>query len=198
MIDRRFSNSPVARLVAMGSLLSLGFSLAGCQESALPASQSSQGGSTSAAVEKAKPGESTPADSAAAKPSASAAAGPVRDITFDKIKFDMKKENPFLRSMLTPAIEKLDGSRIRIRGFIFPPPQKAGLRRFVLVRDNMSCCFGPGAALYDSIVVDMPPGETTEYNVSPISVEGTFNVKVVSMTEGKTISIYHLAAERVK
>ena len=56
----------------------------------------------------------------------------------------MKKEEPFLRSMISPAIEKLGSAKIRIRGYILPSFQQSGLTQFVLVRDNMECCFGPG------------------------------------------------------
>ena len=91
----------------------------------------------------------------------------------------MRKGDPFHSELLTPQVKRLDGSRIRIRGFILPPPQQSGLTRFVLVRDNMACCFGPGAALYDCMIVQMKPGLSTDYTVLPITVEGTFNVHEV-------------------
>ena len=50
--------------------------------------------------------------------------------------------------MLTPAVKKLTGKPIRIRGYILPSFQQAGIKQFVLVRDNMQCCFGPGQAAY--------------------------------------------------
>src|SRR5688572_20674696 len=77
-----------------------------------------------------------------------AAPAKIRDLTFDDLKFEMKKEDPFVRSLLTPKIEQLSGAKIRIRGFILPTFQQKGITRFILVRDNMECCFGPGAALY--------------------------------------------------
>jgi len=97
----------------------------------------------------------SPAEAAPSKPQVT------RDITFDAIKFEMQKEEPFMRSMITPAIEKLNNTKIRIRGYIYPSLQ-ASLSEFVLVRDNMQCCFGPGAALYDCIVVQMDGGKTIE------------------------------------
>ena len=45
--------------------------------------------------------------------------------------------------MITPAIEKLENTKVRIRGYILPSFQQSGLTQFVLVRDNMQCCFGP-------------------------------------------------------
>jgi hypothetical protein len=122
----------------------------------------------------------------------------IRDITFDTVKLDMKKGDPFKRSLITTAIEKLDGTRIRIRGYILPPFQQSGLTRFVLVRDNMACCFGPGAAIYDSMFVELKPGQTTDYTIAPIMIEGTFNIHEVEGIGGKPISIYHVLADKVE
>ena len=85
---------------------------------------------------------------------------------------------------------------MRIRGYILPPPQQSGLTRFVLVRDNMACCFGPGAAIYDSMIVQMPKGLTMDYTVQPIMVEGTFNIQEVRFPNGRCMSIYHVMAEK--
>jgi hypothetical protein len=122
----------------------------------------------------------------------------IRDITFDTVKLDMKKEDAFKRSLITPAIEKLDGSRIRIRGYILPPFQQTGLTRFVLVRDNMACCFGPGAAIYDSMIVELKTGLTTDYTVAPVAVEGTFNIREVEGPGGRAMSIYRVLADKVE
>ncbi|HKD36118.1 MAG TPA: DUF3299 domain-containing protein [Pirellulales bacterium] len=122
----------------------------------------------------------------------------IKDITFDTVKLDLKKGDPFKRSLITPAIEKLDGGRIRVRGYILPPFQQSGLTRFVLVRDNMACCFGPGAMIYDSMIVELKPGLTIDYVISPVAVEGTFNIRVVDGPGGKPISIYHMLGEKVE
>lgn len=122
----------------------------------------------------------------------------IRDVSFDTVKLDMKKGDPFKRSLINPAIEKLDGARIRIRGYILPPFQQTGLTRFVLVRDNMACCFGPGAMIFDSMIIELKPGLTTDYVVSPVAVEGTFSIHVVEGPSGKPISIYHVLGEKVE
>jgi hypothetical protein len=141
------------------------------------------------------------AKGAVAKPAAETRPSAIADITFDDIKFDIEPDAPFERSMLTEKIEKLGGRRIRIRGFILPSFQQTGLTQFVLVRDNLSCCFGPGAALYDCIVVEMEPGKSTDYSLYPVAVEGTFSIKEFKDPgdpEGKTLAIYHLDGESVR
>ncbi len=122
----------------------------------------------------------------------------VRDVTFDAVKLDMKKGDPYDPKFLTPRVKQLDGNRIRVRGYIFPPPRQTGLTRFVLVRDNQQCCFGPGAALYDSMIVDMAPDNSIDYTLTPIVVEGTFTLRPVRFPDGKYIAIYHLAAEKAQ
>ena len=120
------------------------------------------------------------------------------DKTFDDIKFEMEVGAPFKRSMLTPAIEAMVGQRIRIRGYMLPTAQKRGIKQFVLVRDNQECCFGPGAALYDCIFVEMQPGKSAEFSIRPMAVTGTFGVNEIIGPDGKHLAIYHLAAEEAK
>ena len=121
-----------------------------------------------------------------------------KDLTFDDIKFDIKKDAPFKREMLTDKIEKLSGNSIKIRGYILPSFQQKGIKQFVLVRDNMECCFGPGAALYDCILVEMAPGKSASFTVRPVSVEGKFEISEFKGPDGKHLAIYRMVGEQVK
>lgn len=118
------------------------------------------------------------------------------DKTFDDLRFEMTVGEPFKRSMLTKPIEAMAGQRIRIRGYILPTPQRAGITQFVLVRDNQECCFGAGAALYDCILVDMKKGRTAEYSIRPVAAEGIFDVREF-VIGGKHLAVYHMDAEAV-
>jgi hypothetical protein len=118
------------------------------------------------------------------------------DKTFDDLRFEMTVGAPFRRSMLTKSIEAMAGQRIRIRGYILPTPQRAGITQFVLVRDNQECCFGAGAALYDCILVDMTKGKTAEYSIRPVAAEGIFDVREF-IIGGRHLAIYHMDAESV-
>ncbi|HEX7378900.1 MAG TPA: DUF3299 domain-containing protein [Pirellulales bacterium] len=122
----------------------------------------------------------------------------LRDISFDDLKFDMNKGDPFERSLLTGKIEALGGQRVRLRGFILPSFQQTGLTQFVLVRDNLSCCFGPGAAIYDCVIVEMKPGNSTDYSLYPVAVDGTFTIREMLDPDGKAVAIYHLDGEQVR
>jgi hypothetical protein len=122
----------------------------------------------------------------------------LKPITFDDVKFKLKKGAPFKRSLLTEKIESLDGQLVKIRGYILPSFKQTGVTRFILVRDNLECCFGPGAALFDCIVVDMVEGKSTSFTVRPIAVEGVFTVREYKGPDGKHLAIYHLRARAAK
>jgi hypothetical protein len=116
------------------------------------------------------------------------------DKTFDDLRFTMTVGEKFKRTMLTKGVEGMNGEKIRIRGYILPTPQKHGIQQFVLVRDNQECCFGPGAALYDCILVEMKKGNTADFTIRPIAVEGTFNVREFAI-DGKDLAVYQMDGE---
>lgn len=122
----------------------------------------------------------------------------IRDVTFDDIKLDMQKGAAFEPDLLTPRVRELDRRRVRIRGYILPSFQQSGLTQFVLVRDNQECCFGPGAALHDCIVVRMQAGRTADFSIRPVAVEGTFRVAELRGPDGRHLAIYALDGERVQ
>jgi len=132
------------------------------------------------------------------RPSRGVVAGRTRDITFDDLKFEMQKGDPFKRSLLTPNIEALEGQHVRLRGFILPSFQQTGIKQFVLVRDNMECCFGPGAALYDCVYIEMAPGKTADYTIYPVAVEGVFHIKEWVGPDGKHLAIYSMEGQQAK
>jgi hypothetical protein len=135
----------------------------------------------------------------AAAPTAQAASsGRIRDITFDDIKLELKKDEAFKPEVLTPAVKKLEGATVRVRGYMLPSFQESGLKQFVLMRDNMECCFGPGAALYDCIIVEMVGDATASFSVRPISVEGKFSLRELLGPNGKQLAIYHMDGHEVK
>ncbi len=147
-----------------------------------------------------QPAAPTPAGSTGADQEVLVAAEgplPLLDQTFDDIKFDIEPDGDFERSMLTDPIRKLDGRRIRIRGYILPTARKRGIKEFVLVRDNQECCFGPGAALYDCILVRMLEGESTEFSVRPVAVEGEFRVEEFYGPDERPLAIYQMKGDGV-
>ena len=119
-------------------------------------------------------------------------AGEPKEISFDDLVFAMEKGGKFERSMLTEKILQMNGEQIRIRGFIRPAFKDTGLSKFVFVRDNQECCFGPGAALYDCILVELGGEKTTDYTVRPITVLGTIYMKEFKGPDGNIWAIYRM------
>jgi hypothetical protein len=214
IIWNKMNRSILAMCVSMAAVL---ITAAGCGESRAPAMTTSSQTATSAPDATADStqvvgdaaangairnngdeGAQRQANDRQLTPSAVAQPERTRDISFDDLKFDINKGDPFRRSMLTEKIEALEGKPIRIRGFILPSYQQAGLTQFVLVRDNFTCCFGPGAALYDCVIVEMKPGKSTDYSLYPVAVEGTFSIREIADGDGKTVAIYHLDGETVR
>lgn len=75
-------------------------------------------------------------------------------------------------------LKALDGKRIRVRGFMYPPFQDTGIRGFVLARDNQICCFGRTPKEYDLVDTFLRKGVTTNYIQNrPFDVVGIFRIK---------------------
>jgi hypothetical protein len=137
-------------------------------------------------------------DVAPARPAAPARPGAPREITFDDIKFEMEKGAPFTSDLLPKRVTALEETRVRIRGYILPSFQQTGLTQVVLVRDNMECCFGPGAALYDCIVVRMERGKSADFSIRPVAVQGTFRLQELRGPDGNHLAIYAMDGEDVR
>ena len=180
-------------LTASGALL-VGVAIvlggtAGCGSSAAPTPVAKQ---TSASPGAAASSERSTQPLPPARP------GQPREVSFDDIKFDMEKGAPFTSALLPKRVTSLEQERIRIRGYILPSFRQTGLAQFVLVRDNMECCFGPGAALYDCIVVRMQPGKTADFSIRPVAVSGVFRLEELRGPDGKHLAIYALDGEAVQ
>jgi hypothetical protein len=120
------------------------------------------------------------------------------ELTFDNLKFEMEKGGDFDRSMLTPEINSYNNSTVSLRGFIRPSFSQSGLTKFIFVRDNKECCFGPGAAIYDCVLVKLAKGLETDFTVRPVTVEGKFSLKEYKGPDGKVWSIYRMIDTKVK
>ncbi len=151
------------------------------------------------AVPASPPPQPAAADGASRAPvAAPVSAGRPREITFDDIKLEMQKGDPFTRDLLPARVTALERQPVRIRGYILPSFQQTGLTQFVLVRDNQECCFGPGAALHDCVVVRMRPGRTASFSIRPVAVAGTFRVDELRGPDGKHLAIYALDGDAVE
>lgn len=96
------------------------------------------------------------------------------------------------------AAQALDGKRVFIKGYVYPGAQTQGIRRFVLVRDNGTCCFGGALPkLNDMIDVTLADPLRVAYSTGVFRVAGTFRVQ---QTEAPGLGqvLYQLDADYVK
>jgi|688.fasta_scaffold00925_18 hypothetical protein len=125
------------------------------------------------------------------------------EYTFDDLKFEIERGGAFQEEMLTDAIRSLNKKTMRIRGYILPTSvfQQKGIKQFVLVRDNQECCFGPGAMIYDCIIVEMQEGRTADFATRPVTVQGRFEIDPNSYRyspDGDHYAIFRIKATEVK
>ena len=164
------------------------------------------GSGGSAAVMKEAPGETPSSRGGGAAPAPPVVAakapavgdGKVREISFDDLTLPLAKGEPYNPAILPPAVDALQGHSVRIRGYILPSFQQRGITQFVLVRDNMECCFGPGALLHDCVVVRMRPGKSADFSIRPVAVAGSFRIEELKGPDGKHLAIYAIDGDAVE
>ena len=119
-------------------------------------------------------------------------------LTFDDLKFDMEKTEAFDRKMLSSKINGYHGGKVKIRGYIRPNFKQSGITKFIFVRDNKECCFGPQAAIFDNILVRLERGSSTNYTVRPVTIEGDFVLKEYHGDDGNVWSLYRMYNAKLK
>lgn len=103
-------------------------------------------------------------------------------VTFDDIDLlkviNLQKVTPDVVTHLPGWLTALSGQRIVLRGWMFPPARASGISRFIFVRDNGVCCFGPNAKIYDKLAVTLKSGQTTRFiEGHAFDVVGTFTIE---------------------
>jgi len=111
------------------------------------------------------------------------------DIDLLKV-MNMEPVTPNAPELMPDWLKDLDGKRIRIRGFMYPPFQQTGNEIFLLARDNQICCFGKNPKIYDLFPVVLKDGVTTDYILNrPFDVVGVFHIKPETI-DGELERIY--------
>lgn len=110
----------------------------------------------------------------------------------------LKHPDEALEHLPSPAAQELDGKRVFIKGYMFPPSHETGVTRFVLCRDNGDCCFGGQPPPSDMIFVELKEGLDTRYDSRLRHVAGTFHVVNTDKNDvGKQV-LYRLDADYIR
>jgi hypothetical protein len=95
-------------------------------------------------------------------------------------------------------LKSLDGTTVRIRGYMYPTLQEKEIERFVLVRSNQIMNFGAGTRVDEAIMVSTKPGMGTDYvpPSSQVDVMGRFKIDLKSH-EGTIVELYEINGAQV-
>ena len=104
----------------------------------------------------------------------------------------MDEVKPGAEKYFPEWLKQLDGKRVVLRGFMYPPYSETGIKRFAFARDNQICCFGRNPKIYDLFLVTLNTGVTTNYIANrPFDVAGTFYINPVE-EEGELLQMYEI------
>jgi hypothetical protein len=94
-------------------------------------------------------------------------------------------------------VKQLNGSEVRLRGYMIPMDQAENITQFALVPSLFACCFGQPPQIQHTIVVSCPKGRSLAYVPDEISVQGRLTVQE-KRDDGYVISIFEIGADSVK
>lgn len=98
-----------------------------------------------------------------------------------------------------PEIKALNGKPVTIAGFlnVLDPDEKGRASRFMLMRNQLLCCFGAPLTLQDWIDIRMKNDEKVVPILHvPVFVLGTLEVGEENI-DGYTVSIYRMTADKI-
>jgi hypothetical protein len=100
---------------------------------------------------------------------------------------------------LPAPIRQLDDRSVRLTGYMVPLEMEGSrIESFLLVRDQMLCCFGKMPALNEWVFVEFPKGGGQDLKVDqPIAVSGRFRARE-EREKGVVMSLYRLQVEKVE
>jgi len=94
-------------------------------------------------------------------------------------------------------VRALDGTVIRLSGFMIPMDQAENITQFALVPSLFACCFGQPPTIQHTVVVNCPAGKAVSYYPDEIMVEGTLRVEE-KKEDGFIVSIFEMDVISVK
>lgn len=110
--------------------------------------------------------------------------------------------------VVPPDVEKLDGERVFIKGFMRPgthvsqtgTPVRNNVSRFLLVRDNNQCCFGDISTVkpYDKLFVKLDGSLTTDFSGGIFRVGGKLMIVPENARRPGGLPIYFLEADYIR
>lgn len=120
---------------------------------------------------------------------------------YQRISFSMLNPKPKSGVDYSPEAVELDGKKVFVRGYVRPGLKKSKLKKFILVGDFGSCCFGGNPQIYDVVAVNISIDKTVNYGFGLRRIGGTFRLhKRPRASKAKDVPsiIYEIEADHVK
>ena len=96
---------------------------------------------------------------------------------YERISFyNLQAEDDYSELPIPPSALDLDGKRIFIKGYLYPDGQRHAIKKFVLVRDLGTCCFGGQPELTHMIEVTLREPLQVDFNFRVHKLGGIFTV----------------------
>ncbi len=97
---------------------------------------------------------------------------------------------PDVGGPISKKAQELEGKKVYIKGYMYPT--NYGPHRFVLCRDNGTCCFGGQPKLNDMVEVKTKAGLGIDYTSSLHGIGGTFHARAEKDPNGLGQIVYHI------
>ena len=114
-----------------------------------------------------------------------------------KVDFDFLGGFDYERDERIPeSVKELNGRTVKVTGFMLPIDFDSGtVKSFMLLNNQMGCCFGVMPRVNEFVYVEMPEGKSTKYMTDiPLAVTGRLEVVKSNLVGG----IYSMTADRVE
>jgi hypothetical protein len=112
---------------------------------------------------------------------------------------DLQPDKNDLRMPVPPEALELNGKKIFVKGYLYPDGQQYNIKRFVLVPDLGTCCFGGQPKLTDMIEVTLEEPLQTAYNMSKRKLAGELKVDMsLKPVSGVNGVYYQLKANHLR
>jgi hypothetical protein len=102
--------------------------------------------------------------------------------------------------LVPPEIMQLEGKKVFIRGYMRPSSQRYRIREFLLVRDNMQCCFGAlnKVKYHDMVAVRLERPLRVDYRTQSFGVGGTLHIDPASARPGAEDAVFSIEADYIR
>lgn len=120
---------------------------------------------------------------------------------YQRISFSTLNADPKSGIDYSEEAVELDGKNVFVRGYVRPGAKKTRLKKFILVGDFGSCCFGGDPDIWDIVAIDIKTDKTVDYGFGRRKIGGKFklNKRPVGHREKDIPGIvYEIEADHIK